>query len=171
MQFTASSLLYQLLTQCLPGFAHNWEALGPLLLDADLPDRGVQGAQSMLFVACQDSARRATAVPSDSSSTPCRSVECGEVAHHPVVQVIHEGAKRSFLPHAWGRFAGQDSHLHARVELSPCGGDPPALVVPRSQVGPPVDGPVKARRDQGARAGAAPRRADVVAPLSPHERT
>ena len=36
-------LLYDLLTQCVPGFDHEWEALGSPLLDARLRPMGAYG--------------------------------------------------------------------------------------------------------------------------------
>jgi hypothetical protein len=36
MKFASDLWVYQLLTPCLPGCDHEWEALGPLFLDARL---------------------------------------------------------------------------------------------------------------------------------------
>jgi hypothetical protein len=37
MKLTSELLLYELLTQCLPGFDHERKALGPPLLDTGVP--------------------------------------------------------------------------------------------------------------------------------------
>src|SRR5262245_2228408 len=91
---------------------------------------------------------------------------CGRWAHHQADQGIAAGQDREFLQHAWHRVAVQDISLQARVELRPCGVDPPALVVPLRVVGYTGDGPVEARRHQSALAGPEPRRAKRGAPLS-----
>jgi hypothetical protein len=118
IKLASDLLVYQLLTQCLPGFDHQREALGSPLLDARLHPMGADGVHdqrsewhaSMWRTEPPQRVEEADPLHAD-------TLQGGGVPHDQADQVINDGKHRQFFQHAWHGFAVQHIHLHGGLEM------------------------------------------------------
>jgi hypothetical protein len=171
MKLTSEFLLSQRLTQCLPGCAHHWAALGPPLLDARLHPVGANRAQQQRH-SWPASTRRAE---------PPQGIQDADPLHGGVSawrrwpqdhthEGVAEGDHRQVFPHAWHGVAMAHIPLHGGLQRRASGRDLPASAGPLGKVGHRVDLCSTQRRHQGHWAGAEPRRPEVVPHLPEPER-
>jgi hypothetical protein len=101
-------LVYPLLTQCLPGFDHQWEALGAPLLDPRLHPMGTDGVhdQRPEWHASMWRPEPPQRIE-DADPLHVDAVQDGGVPHDHADQVVDDGKDGQFLQHAWYGFTMQ----------------------------------------------------------------
>jgi hypothetical protein len=122
MKLTSDFLLYQLLTQSLPGCDHEGEALGPPLLDARLHARrsdGVDDQPAERYPA----ARGAEPPERIQEADPLYAdvLAHGGVPHDHADQVVDHGKDGQFLQDTWHRLTVQYLHPHRGLKLRESG--------------------------------------------------
>jgi hypothetical protein len=98
MKLASKLLLDQLLTQCLPGFDHQREALGPPLLDARLHAMRSDGVDEQR-ASWEPGARRAQPAERIQKTAPLHAhvLEYGGVPHDHADSVVDDGKGGQFL--------------------------------------------------------------------------
>jgi hypothetical protein len=169
MKLTLEFLLYQLLTQCLPGFNHKRKALGPPLLDARLHPMGANRDNHQRH-SWHASTWRAEPPEGIQEADPLHGgvLEGRRLPHDQTHEVVDDGENHQLLQHAWHGFAMQHIHLHRRLKMRQRCFYLPASAVQLGKVGDRVDLCIEQRRHQGDLTGAEPRRAEVVTHLPEH---
>src|SRR5262245_9813544 len=167
MKLASELLLYELLTQCLPGLDHERNTLGPPLLDPRLPPTGACRIHHQRH---EWHARTWRAAPAQGikAADPLHPgvLACRRGPHDHAYEVVDEGEHHPLRQHARHRLAMPHVHRHRGLEVRSRGFDLPALSVELSEVGHTIDCRVEACRHQGDLAGPEAWRVDVGAHLA-----